>query len=189
MVSKPPKYLSNAYLLQEIEKSKLSYCAYAKREHTKYDIIVKAANWDAITQTPDVIYRVVDYSPPPKLYLMKPFHHVLNGHVVLNSHQREGRLTEGLGYSLMLLVNRYSKNLNWRNYSYVEEMKSNALLQLVRIALRFDERLSKNPFSYLTQSTYNSFLQQLHAEKRQSAIRDSLIKELGLYQKEWRNED
>ena len=55
----------------------------------------------------------------------------------------------------MLMVNRYSAKANWRNYTYLDEMKSIAIMQLLLGVLKFNEAKSDNPFAYLTTAITN----------------------------------
>lgn len=59
--------------------------------------------------------------------------------------------------------------------TYVDEMKSTALLQLSQIGLQFDESVSANPFAYYTMALQNSFTRVLNIEKRNQNIRDDIL--------------
>ena len=63
--------------------------------------------------------------------------------------------------------------------SYVDEMKSQALTQLIMFGLQFDESKSSIPFGYYTILMKNSFRRILHIEKKNQAIRDELMMDLG----------
>jgi hypothetical protein len=89
--------------------------------------------------------------------------------------QEHGRITNELARMFIRLVERYGQRGNWRNYTYIEEMKSQALLQLSQMGLRFDESRSQNPFSYYTASVSNSFTRVLNLEKRNQNIRDDIL--------------
>lgn len=91
----------------------------------------------------------------------------------------EGQMTNKLARSFMMLVERYSMRFNWRGYTYVDEMRSQALLQLSQIGLQFDESKSQNPFAYYTAAIDNSFTRILNIEKKNQMIRDDLLIELG----------
>ena len=90
-----------------------------------------------------------------------------------------GSTTNILATMFILLVDRYSQRSNWRGYSYVNEMKGQALLQLSAVALQFSEYKSANPFSYLTTVVNNSFTRVLNTEKRHQNIRDDLLQMQG----------
>ena len=91
----------------------------------------------------------------------------------------DGEITKKLAKSYMLLCERYSMRFNWRGYTYVDEMRSQALLQLSQIGLQFDESKSQNPFAYYTAAIDNSFTRILNIEKKNQMIRDDLLIEYG----------
>jgi hypothetical protein len=75
----------------------------------------------------------------------------------------------------MKLCERYATRSNWRGYTYNDEMRSQALLQLSQIGLQFDESKSQNPFAYFTAAITNSFTRVLNIEKRNQNIRDDIL--------------
>lgn len=91
----------------------------------------------------------------------------------------DGEITKKLAKSYMLLCERYSMRFNWRGYTYVDEMRSQALLQLSQIGLQFDESKSQNPFAYYTAAIDNSFTRILNIEKKNQTIRDDLLIQYG----------
>lgn len=91
-----------------------------------------------------------------------------------------GRITEGLGRMFIKLSERYAQRSNWRGYTYIDEMKGQAILQLSQIGLQFDESKSENPFAYYTAAVTNSFTRILNLEKKSQNIRDDLLEENGL---------
>lgn len=86
-----------------------------------------------------------------------------------------GKVTNKLALMYMKLCDRYATRPNWRGYTYLEEMKSTALLQLSQIGLQFDESVSANPFAYYTMALQNSFTRVLNIEKRNQNIRDDIL--------------
>jgi hypothetical protein len=105
---------------------------------------------------------------------------------VLRSHHHNGEfsLTHGsvtrkLAEMYLLMVARYGQRGNWRGYTYIDEMKGQALLQLSQMGLQFNEAKSDNPFSYFTASVKNSFTRILNLEKRNQNIRDDLLEQAG----------
>jgi len=91
-----------------------------------------------------------------------------------------GRITENLGRMYIKLSERYAQRSNWRGYTYIDEMKGQAILQLSQIGLQFDESKSENPFAYYTAAVTNSFTRILNLEKKSQNIRDDLLEENGL---------
>lgn len=86
-----------------------------------------------------------------------------------------GAITNKLANMFILMVNKYAQRGNWRSYTYLDEMKGQALLQLAQMALQFDEYKSDNPFSYYTASISNSFTRVLNFEKKNQDLRDDLL--------------
>lgn len=240
------KYLTNKDLLEEIHRSKLTYCSFVDKEHARYDFIV--GNIDQITperifeartkklnekilqekkekiangiKNPKIVLKIddipeesiiirvmtYDHIPfnPIKLEKAKniadrhikcnfpPFQHfvIKNGKpvCVLKSHWKgglenghfckdHGKMTNNLALMFIKLVERYGHRGNWRGYTYIDEMKSQALLQLSHVGLQFDESRSDtpNPFAYYTQTITNSFMRILHIEKKNQNIRDDIL--------------
>ncbi len=94
--------------------------------------------------------------------------------------KEHGKITEELGRMFLMLAERYAQRSNWRGYTYVDEMKGQAILQLSQIGLQFDESKSENPFAYYTAAVTNSFTRVLNIEKRMQNIRDDMLQDNGL---------
>ena len=86
-----------------------------------------------------------------------------------------GGMTNKLAHMFMKLCERYATRSNWRGYTYNDEMRSQALLQLSQIGLQFDESKSANPFAYYTAAITNSFTRVLNIEKRNQNLRDDIL--------------
>jgi hypothetical protein len=119
-----------------------------------------------------------------------PFKHYIieNGTVkeVGRSHSKKGKfslehgsITNKLAKMFILMVNKYGQRGNWRGYTYLDEMKGQALLQLAQMGLQFDEYKSDNPFSYYTASVSNSFTRVFNLEKKSQDLRDDLLIDSG----------
>jgi hypothetical protein len=91
-----------------------------------------------------------------------------------------GTMTRKLAHMFMKLCERYATRSNWRGYTYNEEMRGQALLQLSQIGLQFDESKSQNPFAYYTAAITNSFTRILNLEKKNQNIRDDMLEQAGL---------
>lgn len=89
--------------------------------------------------------------------------------------QDHGKITNRLALMFMKLVERYSQRGNWRGYSYIDEMRSQALLQLSVMGLKFNEARSDNPFAYYSVMVGNAFTHVLNLEKRSQSIRDDML--------------
>ena len=94
-----------------------------------------------------------------------------NGHF----DKAHGKATNKLAMMWMKLCDRYATRGNVRGYTYNDEMRGQAILQLAQIGLQFDESKSQNPFAYYTAAVTNSFVRVINIEKRNQNIRDDIL--------------
>ena len=91
-----------------------------------------------------------------------------------------GSITNTLARMMIKLCERYATRGNVRGYTYNDEMKGMAILQLTQIGLQFDESKSDNPFAYFTAAVTNSFVRVINTEKRNQNIRDDILEINGM---------
>ena len=121
-------------------------------------------------------YRITDHKVP---YLVGKSQ--WKGDLETGEYSRDhGNMTRKLAMMFMKLCERYATRSNWRGYTYNEEMRGQALLQLSQIGLQFDESKSQNPFAYYTAAITNSFTRILNIEKKMQNIRDDILEMNGL---------
>ena len=92
----------------------------------------------------------------------------------------DGQATPKLANMWIKLCERYATRGNVRGYTYNDEMKGQAILQLAQIGLQFDESKSNNPFAYYTAAVTNSFVRVINLEKRNQNIRDDILEQNGM---------
>jgi hypothetical protein len=121
-------------------------------------------------------YRITEEK---EAYLVGKSH--WKGDLVTGEYSRDhGDMTAELARMFLKLCERYATRSNWRGYTYNEEMRGQALLQLSQIGLQFDESKSQNPFAYYTAAITNSFTRILNIEKKMQNIRDDILEMNGL---------
>lgn len=245
-------YLNNKDILEEIHKSKNTYCSYTRPEYHQYDIILESVDkinirtiaeakrnkakrlgqqdyesrkaagekvkqsecevdYKKIPKT-DLVFRIMTYDHIPLNATRKknpkttadgrdkvnfpPFQHWKfdeNDELVCvgKSHwkgsiekgkfsKEHGQITNTLARMYIKLCERYATRGNVRGYTYNDEMKGQAILQLTQIGLQFDESKSNNPFAYFTAAVTNSFVRIINLEKRNQNIRDDLLEINGM---------
>ena len=91
-----------------------------------------------------------------------------------------GQITNKLARMYIMMCEKYAMKFNWRGYTYNDEMRNSAILQLTYVGLRFNEAKSANPFAYYTAAITNSFCRVLNTEKRNQNIRDDILEINGL---------
>lgn len=101
-----------------------------------------------------------------------------------------GKATDNLARAVMKITENYSRKSNFARYTYLDEMKSTALMQLSVVLLQFNEQVSDNPFSYYTTCIHTNFIKVLKNEKRQREIKDEIMQaELGISSDSYQNKD
>ena len=241
-------YLNNKDLLEEIHKSKITYCSYIDSAYSEYDLILPTLekinirtiaeakknkakkltakefekrklsgdkkvklseceiDYKKIDKT-DVVFRIMTFDHVPLAPGRKkktktradahekvnfpPFQHWKfddNGTLICvgKSHwvggmengyfsKEHGNFTNKLAKMFMKLCERYATRSNVRGYTYNDEMRGQAILQLTQIGLQFDESKSNNPFAYYTAAVTNSFVRVINIEKKNQNIRDDIL--------------
>lgn len=192
-------------LLAEIWKSKLSYCHITDADFIIPDIIVSdlsdvsdadttvrhdthdhipLAALDEIRKgkfghlegdirfSPFILYRC-EQGPDGLAFRETARSHWFNGE--FNPAPPRGMLTHRLAEMLMIMVTSYARKGSWRNYSYVDEMSLEALLNLCGHVLKFDEAKTSNTHAYITRMIQTTFIRVLRKQKKEAAIRDQLL--------------
>ena len=109
------------------------------------------------------------------------------------------RVPNYIGECFLKIANHLSYRPNFINYTYKEEMISDGIENCLQYINNFDPEKSSNPFAYFTQIIYFAFIRRITKEKKQSKIKDKLLKrsnieemivvqdhdEAGLYQQQY----
>jgi len=163
------------------------------REIKETDIVIRVVTWDHIPDDFDRKSNPKTVADTKVKLNFIPFKHYIinedgNWEEVGKSHHashnqfslESGRMTNKLGMMFMKLCERYGSRSNWRGYTYNDEMRAQALVQLSQIGLQFDESKSQNPFAYYTAAITNSFTRILNVEKKHQSLRDDILEKNGL---------
>ena len=140
------------------------------------EVPVLDMNYVRLNFPPFFHYRL-DENKQPFLVGKSHWRGTLDGGEFCREH---GKMTNKLAHMFIKLCERYATRSNWRGYTYNEEMRGQALLQLSQIGLQFDESKSQNPFAYYTAAITNSFTRVLNIEKKMQNIRDDILEMNGL---------
>jgi len=178
------------------EKIKLAECEVDYRKIKKEELIFRIMTFDHIPDEPGRKKNPKTVADTKVKLNFPPFQHykfnendelvcvgkshwqggMENGYFSLD----HGRATNKLAMMWLKLVDRYATRGNVRGYTYNDEMKGQAILQLSQIGLQFDESKSNNPFAYYTAAVTNSFVRVINIEKRNQNIRDDILEQNGL---------
>ena len=173
------------------EKVKQADCEFDYRKIEKTDLIFRIMTFDHIPDEPGRKKNPKSVADKKMKLNFPPFQHYKFNEqdeliCVGKSHwvggmengyfsKDHGRATNKLALMWMKLCDRYATRGNVRGYTYNDEMKGQAILQLAQIGLQFDESKSQNPFAYYTAAVTNSFVRVINIEKKNQSVRDDIL--------------
>ena len=173
------------------EKVKQAECEVDYRKITKEELIFRIMTFDHIPEEPGRKKNPKSIADTKVKLNFPPFNHYKfndEGELVIvgkshweggmdNGHfsMKHARASNELARMWMKLCERYATRGNVRGYTYNDEMRGQAILQLSQIGLQFDESKSNNPFAYYTAAVTNSFVRVINLEKRNQNIRDDIL--------------
>ena len=85
-----------------------------------------------------------------------------------------------LGDCFIKIARHLSYKSNFINYSYRDEMISDAIENCLAVVNNFDPAKSKNPFAYFTQICYFAFIRRLQKEKKCQDIKLLYMENAGI---------
>lgn len=180
----------------ENPKVKLAEFEVDYKKIDKTDLVFRVMTFDHIPDAPGRKKSVKTTADSKERVNFPPFQHwKFNEHDELicvgKSHWRgplksgkfckeHGQITDKLARMFIKLCERYATRGNVRGYTYNDEMRGQAILQLTQIGLQFDESKSDNPFAYFTAAVTNSFVRVINIEKKMQNIRDDILEMNGM---------
>jgi hypothetical protein len=84
-------------------------------------------------------------------------------------------LPKYIGECFIKISNHLAYKGNFINYSFRDDMVSDAIENCLVAAEKFDPEKSKNPFAYYTQIVYYAFIRRIQKEKKQQATKYKLL--------------
>jgi DNA-directed RNA polymerase specialized sigma subunit len=88
--------------------------------------------------------------------------------------QGSGKMNDKLGSMIVKIADGLAKKPNFNGYTWVDDMKSSAILTVIKYLHNFDPKKSKNPFGYVSMICYNAFIQYIQYSKKHSHIKQTL---------------
>jgi hypothetical protein len=93
---------------------------------------------------------------------------------LVDAGKKKPKLPDYIGDAILKIASRLSYRPNFANYSYREEMVSDAVLNCITYIDNFDPDVSKSPFGYLTQICWFSFVRIINKEKKEKYVQYKL---------------
>jgi hypothetical protein len=85
-----------------------------------------------------------------------------------------------IGECFIKISNHLAYKGNFINYSFRDDMVSDAIENCLVAAEKFDPEKSKNPFAYYTQIVYYAFIRRIQKEKKQQATKYKLLENIDI---------
>lgn len=79
-----------------------------------------------------------------------------------------------------MIAEALSKKYYFIQYSYREDMVSDAVYTCLKYIDKFNPEKTRNPFSYFTQISFYAFVRKIQTEKKQTYTKSQIIKNLGV---------
>jgi DNA-directed RNA polymerase specialized sigma subunit len=97
-------------------------------------------------------------------------------------HEEIPDVDDYIGKCFLSIAENLARKSNFANYTFREDMVSDAVENCLRSIDNFNPAKSKNPFSYFTQIIYFAFLRRIGSEKKQLYAKYKATEQLGLLQ-------
>ena len=76
------------------------------------------------------------------------------------------KIPDCLARKFLLLVERYGNSAGWRNYTWLDEMKGDAIIDILRYAKNYNPEKYQNPLAYFTQYAWSAFVRRMYKEEK-----------------------
>lgn len=82
-----------------------------------------------------------------------------------------------IGKQILLMAEGLSRRYNFRNYTYIDEMRDDAVYMAIRAVKNFDPTKSNNAFGYFNRVMWQAMTTRIKTEKDENDIKMSLLKD------------
>ena len=82
-----------------------------------------------------------------------------------------------IGQQILLMAEGLSRRYNFRNYTYIDEMRDDAVYMAIRAVKNFDPTKSNNAFGYFNRVMWQAMTTRIKTEKDENDIKMSLLKD------------
>jgi hypothetical protein len=86
-------------------------------------------------------------------------------------------LSDKIAFAIIQISTRLMNSYNFVNYTYRDEMISDAILKCLDKVHRFDPAISENAFAFFTQISWHAAITRIKVEQKESSVKARLIRE------------
>jgi hypothetical protein len=105
-------------------------------------------------------------------------------HKLVDQADKEGidrpQIPNAIGTKILLICMRLSDSYNFINYTYKDEMISDAIENCVAAVLKFDYKRFNNPHAFFTTCAWNAFVRRIGKEQKQQVIKHLNMEHMSL---------
>lgn len=101
----------------------------------------------------------------------KELFRVLSEYIAALDNGEQPPIPEYVGECLLQIATKLSNKPNFFNYTYKEDMISDALENCILYLHNFDPKKSQNPFAYFTQIIHFAFIRRIEKEKKNMYVK------------------
>ena len=89
--------------------------------------------------------------------------------------QATKKMSNELGRMIQKIAEGLSRKPNWAGYTWIQDMRAEAVLTVIKYLYNFNIEKSKNPFAYISTIVTNSYIGYLNTAKKHSKIKQALF--------------
>lgn len=95
--------------------------------------------------------------------------------VEIEKWQSSGKMSNELGRMIQKIAEGLSRKPNWSGYTWIQDMRAESVLTVIKYLKNFNPAKSKNPFAYISTIITNSYIGYLNTAKKHSRIKQALF--------------
>lgn len=107
--------------------------------------------------------------------------HGINVRRAKRQKQEKPRIPDYIGSCILQIATHLAFKPNFINYSFKDEMISDAVDNCLSYLDNFDPKKSRNPFAYFTQISWYAFLRRIAKEKRVADTKQKYIDQMDIH--------
>lgn len=94
--------------------------------------------------------------------------------IEIKNYKKTGKYNNTLGSMIMLIVTGLAHRPNFYNYTYIDDMKSEAYIAILKGLKNYDAEKYNNPFGFINKCAWNAFIMVIKKEKKKAKTKSIL---------------
>lgn len=98
-----------------------------------------------------------------------------------NKTDKKPKMNDELGTEIYNIAVRFAARPNFNGYTFKDDMISEGIQSVLKYLHNYDETISKNAFSYITQILFHSYVHVINQERKVQYIKLLAMENAGIY--------